>query len=99
METTNRGMIIEEEATKEDRAMVEEEMMVVIEVEGTPGVEEEEEEDFAGTDLVIWDSTEIVHPKEMAIKVKETTSILTTINSNQRFKWTHLKRSRKISTS
>tara|TARA_B110000285_G_C15019853_1_gene560997 strand:- start:753 stop:1031 length:279 start_codon:yes stop_codon:yes gene_type:complete len=92
-------MIIEEEATKEDRTMVEEEMMVVIEVEGTPGVEEEEEEDFAGTDLVIWDSTEIVHPKEMAIKVKETTSILTTINSNQRFKWTHLKRSRKISTS
>ena len=92
-------MIIEEEATKEDRTMVEEEMMVVIEVEGTPGVEEEEEEDFAGTDLVIWDSTEIVRPKEMAIKVKETTSILTTINSNRRFKWTHLKRSRKISTS
>ena len=99
METTNRGMIIEEEATKEDRTMVVEEMMVVIEVEGTPGVGEEEGEDFAGTDLVIWDSTEIVHPKEMAIKVKETTSILTTINSNQRFKWTHLKRSRKISTS
>ena len=92
-------MIIEEEATKEDRTMVEEEMMVVIEVEGTPGVGEEEGEDFAGTDLVIWDSTEIVRPKEMAIKVKETTSILTTINSNQRFKWTHLKRSRKISTS
>jgi hypothetical protein len=92
-------MIIEVGVTKEDPIMeAEVEMMVALEVEDTQGVAEVEEGDSAGTDLVIWALTEIVHPKELAIMVNETTSILTTTSSNPRFKWTHLRRSRKIST-
>lgn len=90
-------MIIEEEVIKEDLNM-EVQMMEAIEVEDTQGVVEGEEEDSAGTDLVIWALTEIVHPKEIAIMVNETISILITTSSSPRFKWTHLRRSRKIST-